>query len=533
MLKRQLTLDEQLDEFDDNTSKKLATNINTTLSTDQQLLNRRKCPYLDTVNRNLLDFDQLKVCSVTMSNMNVYACLVCGKFYTGKSNTTPAYTHSVQQGHFVFMNLTDSRIFCLPDSYEIVDQSLDDFKRSFLPSYSIKEIDDLNQNTLLARDVHGVSYLPGFIGLNNLKHTDFINVTLHALSHITPLRNYFLDPNNYSLCNNDICQRFGIIVRKLWSRNNFKSFISPIEFIQTVSIHSKKRFNTGKCSEVIDFFVWLINELNKGLLNTKDIKNNKIIQNTLQGKIEIVTMHKAVDIVGKKMNNLVVVDDEWVEEKQILPFNFLTISLPPAPLFGNANASNVTTGIGTNTNVSQITQIPLFELLKKYDGVTWTDHISNDGKFTRKQYHIKSLPKYLILHIARFSKTNFGSRKEKNSTLVSFPIKNLDLKDIIPSISTIDSTKYDLISNICHDTAGLQGLEVSSKSYEVTKNVTTTSTVIESSSNEEIDFGSYRIHTKNNANGQWYEIQDMIVTETMPQIVALSESYLLIYEKKN
>jgi hypothetical protein len=103
------------------------------------------------------------------------------------------------------------------------------------------------------------------------------------------LRNYFLDPNNYSLCNNDICQRFGIIVRKLWSRNNFKSFISPIEFIQTVSIHSKKRFNTGKCSEVIDFFVWLINELNKGLLNTKDIKNVK-------GKYHITLMGDVIPL---------------------------------------------------------------------------------------------------------------------------------------------------------------------------------------------------------------------------------------------
>ena len=531
MLKRQLTLEEPLNEFDDKTSKKAATNTNTIIP--DNFGNRRKCPYLDTINRNLLDFDQLKVCSVTMSNVNVYACLVCGKFYAGKSNTTPAYTHSLQQGHYVFMNLTDSRIFCLPDSYEIVDQSLDDLKRSFLPSHSIKEIEDLNQNTLLARDVHGGSYLPGFIGLNNLKHTDFINVTLHALSHITPLRNFFLDPSNYNLCSNDICQSFGVIVRKLWSRNNLKSFISPIEFVQAVAINTKKRFNTGNCSEVIDFFVWLINELNKGLLSAKDIKYNKVIQNSLQGKIEIVTLHKAADVSEKKLKNIVVVDDEWVEERQILPYNFLSISLPPAPLFGNANASNVTTGIGTNTNVSQITQIPLFELLKKYDGVTWTDHISSDGKFTRKQYHLKSLPKYLILHIARFSKTNFGSKKEKNSTLVSFPIKNLELKEIIPSISTNDSTKYDLISNICHDTAGLQGLEVSSKLYEVNKNVTTSSTVVESLSNDEIDFGSYRIHTKNNANGQWYEIQDLIVTETMPQIVALSETYMLIYERKN
>ena len=45
----------------------------------------RVCPYLDTINRNVLDFDFEKLCSVTLSNNNVYACLVCGKYFQGIS----------------------------------------------------------------------------------------------------------------------------------------------------------------------------------------------------------------------------------------------------------------------------------------------------------------------------------------------------------------------------------------------------------------------------------------------------------------
>ena len=152
---------------------------------------RKKCPYLDTINRQLLDFDQLKICSVTLTDMNVYSCLVCGKFFQGRSKDSPAYTHSVQCGHFVFINLSDLRAFCLPDSYEIIDQSLDDVKRCLNPIFSKNDILQLNDNTSLARDVHGISYLPGFVGLNNLKHTDYANAILHALSHVTPLRNFF------------------------------------------------------------------------------------------------------------------------------------------------------------------------------------------------------------------------------------------------------------------------------------------------------------------------------------------------------
>lgn len=42
------------------------------------------CPYLDTINRHALDFDFEKLCSVNMSNLNVYACLVTGKYFQGK-----------------------------------------------------------------------------------------------------------------------------------------------------------------------------------------------------------------------------------------------------------------------------------------------------------------------------------------------------------------------------------------------------------------------------------------------------------------
>jgi hypothetical protein len=40
---------------------------------------RGRCPYLDTVNRAALDLDALQLCSISLSPLNVYACLVCGK----------------------------------------------------------------------------------------------------------------------------------------------------------------------------------------------------------------------------------------------------------------------------------------------------------------------------------------------------------------------------------------------------------------------------------------------------------------------
>lgn len=66
--------------------------------------------YLDTVNRAVLDFDFEKVCSVSLSNINVYGCLVCGKYFQGRSKKSPAYSHSIHDDHHVFMNLETTQV---------------------------------------------------------------------------------------------------------------------------------------------------------------------------------------------------------------------------------------------------------------------------------------------------------------------------------------------------------------------------------------------------------------------------------------
>jgi U4/U6.U5 tri-snRNP-associated protein 2 len=70
-----------------------------------------ECPYLDSVNRSLLDFDFEPACCVSLAKgPNIYACLVCGKFYLGRSTKTPAFVHAVSVRKFetgVGVRLTD------------------------------------------------------------------------------------------------------------------------------------------------------------------------------------------------------------------------------------------------------------------------------------------------------------------------------------------------------------------------------------------------------------------------------------------
>lgn len=85
----------------------------------------------------------------TITDVSVrYACLVCGKLFSGRSKTTPAYTHSLDSSHHVFMKLTDGdgrvthelRTYCLPDNYEVLDASVNDIRAVLRPKYSSDDV---------------------------------------------------------------------------------------------------------------------------------------------------------------------------------------------------------------------------------------------------------------------------------------------------------------------------------------------------------------------------------------------------------
>ncbi|XP_071693487.1 uncharacterized protein [Rutidosis leptorrhynchoides] len=442
---------------------------------------RRDCPYLDTVNRQVLDFDFEKFCSVSLSNLNVYACLVCGKYFQGRGQKSHAYTHSLEAGHHVYINLRTERVYCLPDGYEINDPSLDDIRHVLNPRFSRDQVLQLDTNRQWSRALDGSDYLPGMVGLNNIKHTDFVNVTIQSLMRVTPLRNFFLIPENYMHSRSVLVHRFGELTRKIWHARNFKGQVSPHEFLQAIMKASKKRFRIGASSDPVEFMSWLLNTLHKDLKSSRT--NNSIIHRCFQGELEVVKDIHVKDggEGGTAANNI-------VSETSRMPFLMLGLDLPPPPLFKDVMEKNI------------IPQVPLFNILKKFDGESVTEVVR--PRIARMRYRVTRLPQYLILHMRRFTKNNFFV--EKNPTLVNFPVKNLELKDYIPLPTLKEEgklpSKYDLIANIVHD--GRPGE------------------------------GPYRVFVQRKSEELWYEMQDLHVAETLPQMVALSETYMQIYEQQ-
>ena len=117
--------------------------------------------YLDTIDRFLLDFDFEKLCSVTLSNINVYACLVCGKYFQGRGPKSHAYFHALDVGHHVYINMESKRVYVLPEGYEVMSKSLDDIKFVVDPRLSKDEVLRLDKDAKDAWDLTGKKYHPG------------------------------------------------------------------------------------------------------------------------------------------------------------------------------------------------------------------------------------------------------------------------------------------------------------------------------------------------------------------------------------
>lgn len=121
----------------------------------------------------------------------------------------------------------------------------------------------------MSRALDGTTFLPGFVGLNNLNKTDYFNVIMQAFCRIKPLRDYMVifdtrsentDPFEMKYL---ISQRFSELVRKIWNPRNYKGHVSPHELLQAITLKSNKQFQIGMSSDPVRLMVWLLDTIKK------------------------------------------------------------------------------------------------------------------------------------------------------------------------------------------------------------------------------------------------------------------------------
>ncbi|KAN0075718.1 hypothetical protein V8E54_006988 [Elaphomyces granulatus] len=503
--------------------------------------------YLDTINRAVLDFDFEKLCSISLSNINVYACLVCGKYYQGRGPKSHAYFHALDVGHHVFVNMESKKVYVLPEGYEVKSKSLDDIKYVVDPTYGKEEVMRMDKEVHDAWDITGKRYRPGYVGMNNIKANDYLNVVVQILAHVTPIRNYFLLHQFPVLGTPQLSLRFSTLVRKLWNSKAFKSHVSPHELLQEIALRSSKRFTLTQQSDPAEFLSWFLNNLHLSLGGSKKPSSTptSVVQQAFQGHLRIES--QAITAHSDTTNSRLVFTGSSLTNTQTTPFLVLTLDLPPAPLFQSANRESI------------IPQVPLTALLNKYNGITASEKLAH--RVRHRLLH--PLPPYLLFHIKRFSRNKFVA--ERNPTIVTFPSpRSLDMSPYVEPNPSIwppgEPILYDLVANIILDAAAPTpgaGEDTPSTNKGLTGAGGAASTSSSSASGagagtEKVSW-LVQLHDKamavENARQQrqqyhhrpdeqpqrgpeWLQIQDLYVQRTESETLFTRESYLMVWERR-
>jgi U4/U6.U5 tri-snRNP-associated protein 2 len=402
------------------------------------------------------------------------------------------------------------KVYILPDGYEVKSQSLDDIKAVVDPRFTSDDIKQLDKDFKQAWDLQGKKYNPGFVGLNNIKANDYLNVVVQALAHVAPLRNFFLleDLSQRS----QLAQRFSILVRKLWNTRAFKSHVSPHELLQEIAMRSNKKYSLTQQSDPAEFLGWFLNNLHLALGGSKTKPQSSLIQKIFQGTMRIES--QVITARADAGDRLRFEDAEVNSSTK--PFTILTLDLPPAPLFQDSVEKNF------------IPQVPLTTILQKYNGITSQERLN-----TRLRFRLQHpLPPYLIMHIKRFAANSFlptqpgagsstgaGAAEQRNPTIVTFHPRALDVSPYVEPNPKIhppaEPILYDLVANITYEGVRVRDDSVEGEAERKVWKV-------------QVRQGT----TAHGSDAEWWSLQDLRAEKLNIELLTIEESYCMIWERR-
>lgn len=172
---------------------------------------------------------------------------------------------------------------------------------------------------------------------------------------------------------------------------------------------------------------------------------------------------------------------------------------------------------------------------------------------------LRSLPEYLVVHLSRFKKNQFGAT-EKNPTIVTFPVDGLNLSDFVdfadggrrgaptePEVAAMSAAELSSLAKKlglpASQTSGVEKSDLAASclsslrsqplSYNLQSSVSHASpSSVGVMSVDHLQSGSHRVHLRHDASMQWFEVDDERVKTTMPQLVALTEGVVLVFKRR-
>ncbi|XP_053307814.1 ubiquitin carboxyl-terminal hydrolase 2 isoform X2 [Spea bombifrons] len=337
-----------------------------------------------------------------------------------------------------------------------------------------------------------VKSVQGLVGLRNLGNTCFMNSILQCLSNTKDLRDYCLQNTyrrdlNSKTCNSAIMEEFARLLRAMWTCS-INEIVSPSEFKTQIQKYAPRfmGYNQQDAQEFLRFLLdGLHNEVNRVTVRPKPtcqdldhMPDTEKAKQMWKRYLEREDSRIVELFVGQLKSSLTCMECGYCSTV-FDPFWDLSLPIP-------------------KKSIPEVSLMDCIRLFTKEDVLDGEEKPTCCRCKTRrrctKKFTIQRFPKFLVLHLKRFSEARI--RSSKLSSFVNFPLRDLDLREFASEPSS--QAKYNLyaVSNHSGTTMG----------------------------------GHYTAYCKNPNNSEWYTFNDSRVTPMSSSQVKSSDAYVLFYE---
>lgn len=338
----------------------------------------------------------------------------------------------------------------------------------------------------------------GLTGLANLGNTCFMNSAIQCLSHTYELSHY-LDTVDYKTYLTKKPESLLIVEwdelrRLMWKEN---CIISPGGFLTNVQriaeLKDKQIFTGFAQNDLPEFLLFLLECFHTAIQREVVITISGTVKDSHDElALSCYTMMK--NMYQKEYSEILDIF-YGIHVSMIADMSGTVLKSTPEPFF-MLNLPIPTLPSGVDRPVNILDCMDAYTLPEHLTGENqWFNEKTKEKQDVLKRILFFSLPKVLILDLKRFD-----NRMRKNTTLVNFPLDNLDLSTYVIGYSK-DMFVYELFG-ICNHSGNVMG-------------------------------GHYTAFVKN-ANGKWYLFNDTRVQEVGdPTKMITNQAYCLFFRKKN
>jgi len=336
----------------------------------------------------------------------------------------------------------------------------------------------------------------GYVGLENLGNTCFMNSCLQIIKEIPSLMTILKDKFDKKELKDNVDSILSIEWYNLTNlMNQHNGVIRPSRFLEVLQKYAKIKNNllfTGYSqNDVQEFYLLIINAIHTSIFRQKNITINGNVENDIDAIAvkcyETLAQHyrKEYSETDELFQGICVNIIQGVESKMtsIKPEIYADIALPIH--FNKQIAGNI---------------YDCFDIYLKHDYLNndnkWLNDKTNKKEDAIKYFKFWNFPSVLFILFKRFSLNG----RSKNNNVIDFPINNLDLTKYVCGYNP-DSYKYELFG-ICNHSGNLHG-------------------------------GHYTAFVKNKYN-KWLHYNDSNIQEIKDESkLVTAKAYCLFYRKKN